>query len=246
MPPLSAFFSRRWRWATLAVVLGVLFLVRLGFWQLDRLEWRRGENVQKAAEMNATPLPLNQLPAGVDLPAMWNRQATAVGEYDPAGQFIVRSQNYQGQPGGYLLAPLRLAGSDTAVIIHRGWLPTAELDRAPTYHQPGSVTVSGRIQRTETLSGGRVTEITADNQLYRIDLAAIEAHLGYPILPIYLLEEPPPPPDTELPYQLTADLSLSEGDHLSYAIQWFLFAPLLAVIYGYLVAKSAPLKPDGS
>ena len=244
MPPLTTFLSPRWRWATLAVLAGVLFLARLGFWQLDRLEWRRGENVQKAAEMNASPLDLNHLPAEIDLPAMWNRPATAVGQYDLASQFIVRSQNYEGQPGVHLLALLQLEGSETAVIVHRGWLPSAEVAHAASYHQPGRVTVTGRLQLSQGLGGGRVTEITADNQLFRIDLPAIEAHLGRPIHPVYLLEEPPPPPDRELPYQLAADLTLSEGDHLIYAIQWFLFAPLLGGIYIYLVAKRDPIPLD--
>ena len=238
MSLLSTFFSPRWRWATLAVVLGIVFLVRLGFWQLERLEWRRGENALKAAEINAAPLDLNTLPSTIDLPAMWNRQATAIGQYDLAGQLLVRSQNYEGQPGVYLLVPLVLEGGDTAVLVHRGWLPSAEAANAADYHQTGVVSVTGRIQLSEGLSGGRVTEITADNELFRIDVPAIANHLGYPILPVYLLEEPPPPPDRELPYQLTADLTLDEGDHLSYAIQWFIFAAMLAGIYTYLVAKS--------
>jgi cytochrome oxidase assembly protein ShyY1 len=174
----------------------------------------------------------------MDLPAMWNRQATAVGQYDLAGQLLVRSQNYEGQPGVYLLAPLVLEGEGTAVLVHRGWLPSAEAANAANYHQTGVVSVTGRIQLSEGLSGGRVTEITADNELFRIDVPAIADHLGYPILPVYLLEEPPPPPDRELPYQLTADLTLDEGDHLSYAFQWFIFAAMLAGIYTYLVAKS--------
>lgn len=240
----STFFAPRWRWATLVVIAGMLFLGRLGFWQLDRLAWRRGENVRKAAQMDAAPLDLNQLSPTIDLPTMWNRRATAVGEYDTAAQLIVRSQIYESQPGAYLLTPLKLAGTDTAVLVNRGWVPTAELQNLATYNITGPVTITGRIQLSEGFNDGRTTEINSANELYRIDLPAIAQWAAYPILPVYLLEDAPPPPDTALPYQLTADLSLDEGNHLSYAYQWFSFAPLLGFIYAYYVAKHSAAVPQ--
>ena len=39
-------FSRKWWFATLLVIAGTLVLIRLGIWQLDRLEQRRAFNMQ--------------------------------------------------------------------------------------------------------------------------------------------------------------------------------------------------------
>lgn len=230
------FLSKRWRWPTIAVIVGMLFLARLGLWQLDRLEWRRGENEKKLAALNATPLNLNDDLPETDLTTLKNQQVTAQGEYDLAEQFIVKAQTYQGQQGVYLLTPLRITGQETAVLVNRGWIPAGLTENIKQFDQPGPVQVNGRIQLSETLSGGRETEISAANELFRIDVGAIATQLPYPLLPVYILEEPSE--RNELPYKLEADLTLNEGNHFSYAIQWFSFAVLLGIIFVYYVNKN--------
>ena len=237
---LPPFFSPRWRWPTVAVILGMIFLTRLGAWQLDRLEWRRGLNAQKAAELALPPLSLNDDLAEFDLPQMANRQVTAAGTYDYINQFVVESQVLNGQPGRYLVTPLLLDGRDEAVLVNRGWIPAAESDFSQ-FDSAGDAEVFGYIQPGETLSGGRQTEISAGNVVYRLDVAAIGETLPYPILPVYILQPPSENPDLDLPYQIEPDLSLDEGSHLSYAIQWFSFSLLLGGIYWYYVKKNSQL-----
>jgi surfeit locus 1 family protein len=52
------------------------------------------------------------------------------------------------------------------------------------------------------------------------------------LLPIYIQQAPEPDPDTVLPYAGLSPLDLSDGSHLGYAGQWFMFAIVFAV--GYL------------
>ncbi|MCB0034080.1 MAG: SURF1 family protein [Anaerolineales bacterium] len=241
---INTFFKKRWLAPTIAVILGMLFLARLGIWQLDRLEWRRGENEKKSAAINAEAISLNGNIADLNLLEMRNYKVTAAGMYDFDEQFIVKSQPYQGRQGSYLLTPLQLEGQNTAVLVNRGWIPVADEVNTAQFDERGSQQVNGRIQLTETLSGGRVTEITADNEVFRIDVQAIAQELPYPILPIYILEEPTD--NDNLPYQLEADLSLDEGSHLSYAIQWFSFSVLLGVIFVYYVNKAEQTAADSS
>jgi len=49
-----------WLWATLLVLLGCVLLVRLGFWQLDRLAQKRGANAQLLARMEQPPLTIDR------------------------------------------------------------------------------------------------------------------------------------------------------------------------------------------
>lgn len=239
---ITTFFKKRWLIPTIAVVLGMLFLARLGIWQLDRLEWRRGENEKKLAAINAEAISLNQDANAFNLLEMRNYKVTAVGVYDFEQQFIVKSQPYQGRQGSYLLTPLKLEGQDMAVLVNRGWIPVADEANTDQFNESGLQPVNGRIQLTETLSGGRETEITAANEIFRIDVQAIAQELPYPILPIYILEEPAEN-DTP-PYKLEADLSLDEGSHLSYAIQWFSFSILLGGIFVYYVNKAEQKSAD--
>ncbi len=231
----GTFFSPRWRWVTIAVFLGMVFLAYLGVWQLERLEWRRGLNAAKLAEMNADPLDLNGDLSSFELSEMINRRVIATGEYDFDNQFLIEAQVLESQTGKYLLTPLRLNGSDQTVLVNRGWIPDAETD-FDQFNELGQVSVEGRIQKSQTLSGDRVTEVDG-NRIYRIDVGAAAEVLPYPVLPIYLLPETDSPIDLELPYLPTADLSIDEGSHFSYALQWFSFAILLAVMYVLFVRR---------
>lgn len=238
---VGTFFSPRWRWVTLAVVLGMLFLARLGFWQLDRLEWRRGINEAKIAELNADPLNVNGDLSGLQLEDMINRQVIATGEYDFANQFLIEAQVLESQTGKYLLTPLKLLDSDQTILVNRGWIPDAETDFGQ-FDEVGEITVIGRIQRSQTLSGGRATQVEG-NSIYRIDVGAAADTLPYSVLPIYMLPDIEGVIDSELPYLPTADLSVDEGSHFSYALQWFSFAILLAVMYFLFVRRQESRSP---
>lgn len=234
---LSTFFDRRRRWATLAVILGVLFLARLGFWQLDRLEWRRGLNLEKEAALNADPIDLNQMSGPLDPEQLHNHLVSVTGRYEFDEQLLVETQLYEGQQGRYLLTPLRIDGTEMAILVNRGWIPSNETDFS-TFDTTERVVLSGRLQRSQTLNRDRESEVTADRRIYRIDVEAAAAVMPYPIMSMYLLPEGADVsgPD-QLPRLVAADLTIDEGSHLSYAIQWFTFALMLAVIYVVLVYR---------
>ncbi len=64
---LKKMFSRAWLFATLLVFAGTVVCIRLGIWQLDRLEQRRAFNVQVESMQAADALNLNQnVPADGD------------------------------------------------------------------------------------------------------------------------------------------------------------------------------------
>ena len=50
-------------------------------------------------------------------------------------------------------------------------------------------------------------------------------------------EAPPPDGNVALPYREEPRFDLSEGPHLSYAIQWFLFSLMLGAGYFYYVHR---------
>lgn len=237
----ATFFNRKWWWVTLIIIGGMLFLVRLGFWQLDRHEWRQNLNEEKRIQLAAEPLDLNGDLGAVDFNDVRNRLATAVGVYDYEHEVIAVSQVYQNQSGNYLLTPLML-DENTAVLINRGWIPnTARADLTPFHTSPpsgGNHTATGYLQPSEALSSGVPSTVT-DSEIFRIDLAAISQQLPYTLLPVYLQEAPPVPDDGQLPYRVIPDLSLDEGNHFSYALQWFSFSILLAIIYVLYVNQRA-------
>jgi surfeit locus 1 family protein len=60
--------------------------------------------------------------------------------------------------------------------------------------------------------------------------------MPYELLPIYLLQAPDGSADG-LPYRAEPERDFSEGPHLGYAVQWFLFAAILGAGYLGYVAR---------
>ena len=81
----KAMFSRKWLPATFLAAAGMALCVRLGIWQLDRLDQRRIFNAQVESMRAAPELDLNDgVPAEID--SMEWRAVTVAGEpAAPAG-----------------------------------------------------------------------------------------------------------------------------------------------------------------
>ncbi|MFQ5611032.1 MAG: SURF1 family protein [Anaerolineae bacterium] len=243
---VATLFNRQWWWTTLLVLAAMAVMVRLGFWQLDRLAQRRARNAEIVQQLSLPPLLLSgeALP---DAPArLKDRRATARGRFDFSHQVALKLQNWQNRPGIHLVAPLVIDGGDKAVLVDRGWLPEAEAaaENWSKFDEPGPVEVSGFIQLSQTLPPGRegagVAQLKPGPQLawYRLDIEAIQAQMPYELLPVYLLQSPGAGDNAALPYRLEPDFDLSEGPHLGYAIQWYLFALILAAGYVRYVRKT--------
>ena len=72
----------------------------------------------------------------------------------------------------------------------------------------------------------------------RIDLEALSGQWGGDLLPVYLLLEEQTPAGGELPVT-RPPRQPSEGSHLVYAFQWFVFAIIAAVGFSALVMQNA-------
>jgi surfeit locus 1 family protein len=223
----------------LVAVLAVVF-VRLGFWQLDRLEERRLENTVTEQRYLAEPVELGELlsGAGGDFESLEYRRALAAGRFDPASEVLIRSQVYRGSAGFHVITPL--GGEDgSAVLVNRGWVPLV-LDQVPVARAlppEGVVTVEGWIRPTrERQALGPVDP--AEGRLValsRVDIARIQKQVPYELAPVYLVlvgEQ-----GNELPVPLKPPRFDDEGPHLGYAIQWFSFALIGIVGYGFLLRR---------
>lgn len=247
---LRALFSRKLILPTLLVLAAMALMVRLGFWQLDRLSQRRASNQVLAAQLNAPRLDLNQAlaqeTASSSLTGMQYRAVLVHGTYDFSQQVGLNNQVWSDQLGYDLLTPLRISGSNQVVLVDRGWVSKADFEagRLGQYDQPGEVTVQGVILDSQTHpSLGRMQDPPFDPArrtaaFYAANLPRIAQELPYPLLPIYI-QQTPDPAWSGPPYRKPFNLVISDGPHLSYAIQWFSFTLILGIGYPILVKKNA-------
>lgn len=230
-------FSPKWLLTTLLVFIGTAVCIRLGIWQLDRLEGRRAFNTQVESMRAAEQLDLNvNTPA--DITSMEWRAVTVTGEYDFENQVALRNQYYGNQYGYHLITPLRYNGA--VVLVNRGWIP-ADADWRE-FDEPGPVTVTGQIRlgQGKPAFGGVADALPADggplNVWNNLDVKMMSAQFPYPILEVFIQpdvdENDAAPP---IPYQ--PEIELTEGSHFGYALQWFTFATILFVGYPFYLRK---------
>jgi surfeit locus 1 family protein len=248
MKSTRGFFSWKWILTTLLVLAAAAVMVRLGIWQLDRLAQRRVFNARVTAKINMPALDFNQelkSNPGItsELYDMEYRDIRITGEYDFSQQILLRNQVWDTDTGYRILTPLKITGSDLSILVDRGWIPYDQSNNLQQYDEVGEVTVAGKIRRgqprpdfggipdpTFTPGGARLSAINLIN-LDRIQQQTVEK-----LVPVYV-QEAPDPAWTRLPYRSLADVDLSEGPHLGYAIQWFIFATILLVGYPFFVRR---------
>jgi surfeit locus 1 family protein len=222
------------RVAIVAVALAVVATcVGLGFWQLRRLEDRRAANAVIASARSA---PAVTIRSAADVAVLApSRRVLAQGTYHLEGEVIVYGRARNGVPGHHVVTPLAL-DDGSAILVIRGWVPfrmdAAPVEEAAPIHR--DVVVEGFLVAAESQGG---SPPDAEGVVRSLDPGAIDRLLPFEVAPLVLqLEEQRPPqpgPPTPVPPS-----ELSEGTHLSYAIQWFSFAAIA------LVGAAALLRRD--
>ena len=229
------------RWIALVVAVAVLVVVflELSQWQLRRLDQRRAANAVITENADAAPRPVADL-ADVGRPLPADRQwhpVTARGRYDVDRQLLVRYRYLGGEPGFHVLTPL-VTDAGPALLVDRGWLPSGGSAAEPDVPAPpkGRVAVTARLRVGESGDPRQVRPETG--QVRFINVETIAASLPYPVYGGYaeLVDAEPPPGDSPI---LVPPPELDEGPHLSYAVQWVLFAVIAVGGVGFLAWDAA-------
>lgn len=240
-----SFWTPRWVLSHVLVAVLVVVMVLLGLWQLRRLDQRQDANALIEARMAAAAAPFDDTVPAADPEAAEFRRVTLAGEFDPDGEVFVANRNIDGQPGSWVLTPLVREGGST-VVVNRGFLPRAVvLDsdlaeyRAPT----GPVAVEGLVQNSADSGNAGQTGELETPELSVADLELMQEITGLELAPVYVQALTITPAPTSLPSTLPPP-ELSEGPHLAYAVQWFVFTTIAVIGYGLVLRRIG--RGDGS
>ena len=235
------------------IAVGFVFL---GLWQLDRHDEVRLANEEGASRMSAEPVSLDEAlrSAAGDYESLRYRQVEVTGEYAVEDEVLIRSRVHPDFGAGFHVVTPLVLDDGSAVLVNRGWIPPhlAEPPVAEAAHvdprafgldcdavllpapEAGEVTVVGWIEPTQERPRFGPTDPPDGRleRLVRIDVERIARQVPYPLAPVYMvargagegLPEPIPVPTFD-----------DMGSHLSYAIQWFSFALIGLVGYGFLM-----------
>jgi len=225
------------------IVFAIAFVAlttRLGFWQLHRLAQRRAQNAEVIARLADPPVPVDRLTH--DSAALHYRRVTLHGAYDYAHEIKISDRTRDGSPGVNILTPLRIAGTDTAVLVNRGWVYSPDgvtVDLAP-WREGDSLSGSGYARPLFKPFPGSAVLPTRPDAFRWVDLNAIKKRIPYPVYPFVIVLDGDSLAHGRTPPRIPAP-PLDEGPHKSYAIQWFSFA-IIGVVGMFFYLRVLPDK----
>jgi surfeit locus 1 family protein len=217
---------RKWVLAVFAISFAVLS-ISLGFWQLRRLSARRAANALLEGRREAPEVPLDSLPSDTALAHF--RRVRIRGAYDYSNQIVLTLRGREGSPGVNIFTPIRRAGTDTAVLVNRGWVysPDGVGVDLGKWREGDTVDANGFIETFPTVGAFDALNPARPRAMRRLHRPDLIRLFPYPIANYYVVltdssTSPAAPPRVE-------PAPLDEGPHRNYAIQWFSFATISIV-----------------
>ena len=207
--------------------------IRLGVWQLSRHQERAAVNTALEARLREAPVDLATAAADSGDPS-W-RLVRVAGRFRYDLEQVLAGRTNAGSPGVHLITPLALPGTDTLVIVTRGWVysPDAAGVELGRWREGEFPTLTGYLR---PLAADGPAAPDGGRPLRSLNRAALSARLGAPVAAVQMIMTsdsaaradsvprrlPPPVPDI--------------GPHRSYAMQWFGFA-IIALVGGVVLFR---------
>ncbi len=215
----------------IAVLLGVTLLGYLGAWQSGKGERLAQELERRTQRSQLGPVVMNgQL---LDPVAAQDAPFTVTGTYEPQHQIFLDNRQEQDQPGVHVITPLKIEGSETRVLVNRGWVGWT-LGRTVL---PVVATPSGRVQITGLANVPSTKKFflmpdhaESSTKLWvKLDMTRFQKLLGQPLQPVVLQQTGGDAPDTLVRHWPPPDDRV--GKHRGYAFQWYGMAVALVLFY---------------
>jgi surfeit locus 1 family protein len=212
----------------------VPILLALGVWQLNRAEEKRVSIRLQEQRQSTENLVLTAIMPDSSETLLY-KSIQAVGHYDSSHQYLLDNQISKGRAGYFVLTPFRLKNENKAVLVNRGWLPLGQSrsDFPDISVDMGETTIAGRINRFPSV-GLKLAraEIPTDSWpalVQVIDANVLAKHLGYPLFSFQIELDDQAANGFKREWQ--ESLTMTPEKHIAYAVQWFLLAITLTVLF---------------
>lgn len=224
---------------------GVVLMLNLSLWQWHRLQERKDFNALVEERSDEDVVRIEDLvPPGTPVTdtsaadAVEWRPAQAEGTYLDDLSMLVVNRSQGGAAGSNLVTPLELADGQV-LLVNRGFIALdTDIPAAPS----GAVKVAGVLRSTEERRFGQLTSSDSApddgiTEVPRLDLEGLAEELDLDLLPVSLEAQVSVPADSDALAAIAAP-ELDQGPHLSYAIQWLIFATCVVVGWVFAVRRS--------
>jgi surfeit locus 1 family protein len=227
-------FTPSWLMAIITVA-GLFLFISLGLWQLDRAAYKDDIKLRFEARLDADyrQFSAGDSASGLDWPEMEFRKLILQGRYDPGQSLLIDNRIHKGEAGYHVLTPFKLNGSDSIVLVNRGWVAVGNSrEQLPQIVAPA---VDGLIRGIVSIprrGGFRMGKVSLGDEWPQVipfvDIDAMQAHFQNHLLPMTLWLDPEQAGHYRRHWNpVWADPDKSRA----YAWQWFAFAAISVVLF---------------
>lgn len=220
------------KFITLIIAIAVTLLCCLGVWQISRGLAKSHQLEQWESKHSASPLKNHDLLIDSSIERYTPVQLT--GYFINDHTVLLDNKTNSGRVGYHVITPLCFS-NEKCILVDRGWVPlTRSRELLPTIPPIlGKLTIEGYLDfayRNPLIKQSiENNEIKWPLRVQQIDIKEIAALLDRNIFPMLVKFKEPSLHSFEIPP--FKGIWLSPERHYGYAVQWFLLAITLAVLY---------------
>jgi surfeit locus 1 family protein len=234
---------------TLLALVVLLGFVVLGAWQLERGREKTALVEASNQRADARALGVREMvgllgtrtDSASDAELRF-RRVRLDGQWAGDQSILLDNRTERGVAGYHVYTPLRLADGPV-MLVNRGWRAWTPDRRIPhdTAIESKRVSIEGNlaVPRQDVLVLGSAGYDDAVQSfpllVQRIELEKLQARVGRPIVPMLVLLDPNAADGYARNWQ--AFLGIPPERHHGYAVQWFLLATTVAVVYVILLIR---------
>ncbi len=219
--------------ATILTLIALVMLLKLGFWQLERAKEKLN------IERNFAQRPLMPALSEQDLEKLPQndftfRRVKLSGFFDNEQQFLLDNQHADHRIGFRVLTPFILQVSGQRVLIDRGFIPRSnnEMNFTPQLkpiHGIQNIEAFIEPDRTKDFVLGTIQQTKNWPMVIEaIDFAFIQKQLNQKVIPVVLQLDAA---NKNSFLQSQQAVQVSHQRHIAYAVQWFLLAAVLVIVF---------------
>lgn len=219
------------------LISGTASLLSLGFWQVERLEWKTGiidkleaEYATGNSKRNFTYEELSLVTSELPL-----RYGSVQGRFDYTKEILIGPKPLDGKIGYHVITPLSLVNGGT-ILVNRGWIENNKIENLSQNHTRENIRITGVFRKPDW---NRFTPNNSpeNNVWSKIDIGQIASIKNLKkVAPLVLYTEESSKEFGNLILQ--QQKWLPRNKHKQYAIFWFSMAAVFLGIFGYFVKNS--------
>jgi cytochrome oxidase assembly protein ShyY1 len=224
--------------------VGLLILLGLGTWQVERKAWKEALIETLTKRLNADPVVLPPPGNWAQMtPENWElRRVRLSAEFGGGDDVLVYTggsalRDDVKSPGYFVFAPARLPDG-SKVVVNRGYVPGRSYPR-----RPGAQEIVGVLRWPEAPSWFISVHDATGGVWTMRDQRAMAEFKGWGTVAPFYLEQEAPVPAGGLPHPAPLKVRL-RNDHLQYAITWYGLAAVLVVMFAIWTVHSRREQQD--